>query len=209
MEGELFFQLKGNAPWPSYGDSLFEGDNLGQTNAMLGYGLDTLDLYAEGYKRGADQLVENALAGRGTLDFVVYPVVYLYRHYLELKLKVIIRDGLVLLDQPPSFPKHHNLLILWLQTRRLMQKIFDEEDRVATDAVEKCIRELDKVDPDAQKFRYPVDRNGVPTGPAVKTIGFVNLRKVMERIDAYLDAAVAAIDYDLEMRCEFRMEFGP
>jgi len=54
------------------------------------YGLHTIV-----YKRAADLLVQHIIETKITLDIntLVFPILYLYRHYIEIKLKDIIRTG--------------------------------------------------------------------------------------------------------------------
>ena len=48
-------------------------------------------------------------ARRGNLLVRIYPIYNLYRQYLELRLKQIIREGGALLDEDPGFPRHHRI----------------------------------------------------------------------------------------------------
>ena len=41
---------------------------------------------SHGYRLAGGLLVEHVAKDRGDADFVVYPIVYLYRHHLELAL---------------------------------------------------------------------------------------------------------------------------
>ena len=45
---------------------------------------------AEGYKRAADLLIERAKESTQLRNMLVYPIVFCYRHYLELTLKAML-----------------------------------------------------------------------------------------------------------------------
>ena len=79
----------GTSPPPRKSDVLFGSGTDWQANACVN-GIDDLAAYQNGYRRAALHLAEYVCdAGRGQ-DFLVYPIVYLYRHHIELTLKSII-----------------------------------------------------------------------------------------------------------------------
>ena len=59
-----------------------------QSNACLNYmGSDDRYAYSEGYLRAARYLIEWILATASDQDILVYPIIFLYRHHIELVLK--------------------------------------------------------------------------------------------------------------------------
>jgi hypothetical protein len=48
--------------------------------------------YREGYRRGAGQLAKYVCDEGRDQDFLVFPIVYLYRHHVELALKGILQQ---------------------------------------------------------------------------------------------------------------------
>ena len=78
-------------------------------NACVNWFHDPLELYATAYKEAAEKLVKDVITSRRQRDTLVYPIVFLYRHYIELRLKEIIRAGRKFLDEPGDFPKHHRV----------------------------------------------------------------------------------------------------
>ncbi len=78
------------SPWPQKGDKLFvEGDDWYYV-ACLNDKRDNLGLYIVGYKEAGDILVKNIIESRSHHDSLVFPIVFMYRHYLELRLKQLI-----------------------------------------------------------------------------------------------------------------------
>src|SRR5687768_7210692 len=70
--------------------------------------------YADGYKTAADKLVD-MLEGNAPEDVLILPIIFMYRHYLELKLKYLIGalDVLSETQMPPAQFMTHNLPTLW------------------------------------------------------------------------------------------------
>ena len=102
---------------PRKGERLFRGDLRDwKNNACLRQGDD----YAcrEGYLRGAQILVEAVGEKERDQDFLVYPIVFLYRHYIELLLKEVIKNAPYLIDRELTIAERnhldsHRLDLLW------------------------------------------------------------------------------------------------
>jgi len=204
--------IEGSIPEPGIGDQLFKSGEDWWHNACLGYlGDEGWFLYADGYKRAADLLVEYVKDARVEQDLLVYPTVFLYRQYIELRLKELIRDGNRLLDSPEALPQHHRLDQLWEQCRRILEQVWPEEPAEDLDAVEECIHQFSQVDPTSTAFRYPTDRNGKRSLPGLRHINLRNLSEVMARIGTLLDGASTgisvALDYKHDMEAEYRDSF--
>ena len=68
---------------------LFEFEQIGGRPCITG--LYALVDYAVAYWRAAREMIDNKLFdGRGRPDFSTFPIVYLYRHAMELLLKAIL-----------------------------------------------------------------------------------------------------------------------
>jgi len=193
-------------PWPQKGDQLFKADVDWWHNACLNRFHDNWSLYADGYKRAGDLLVEYIKDARSDQDFLVYPIVFLYRQYLELRLKELIRDGNQLLDVPQEFPKHHKIDKLWGQCRRILEQVWPEGPTEDLDAVEECIRQFSEKDPSSIAFRYPTDKDGNPSLPDLRYINLRNLSEVMARIGSLLDGSsdgISAYLQNMEVYCDY------
>lgn len=91
---------------PNY-PPLFQSDNDWKNNACLNFTSDPTHGYIEGYKRAADLLVAHVMEKGKDQDYLVYPITFLYRQHLELRIKEIIADGRNLLDEGSGHPTHH------------------------------------------------------------------------------------------------------
>ena len=164
--------------------------------------------YAIAYKEVADHLV-NGLQDRLVDEpHLACPIMYLYRHYLELSLKEIINHLLEWHDVEDDFSrlklKHqprmhelpgHPLMDSWDWIRSLIEQMEDcklpgcsiDGLDINYDAIEKRIQEFDKIDRSSFNYRYPVDNKGRP-----------NRIRIPDRHElAQVKAVVEAIGYHL------------
>ncbi len=142
-----------------------------------------------GFKRAADILADHILEFCSGGDLVIYPIVYLYRHYLELKLKDIITRGNYLVDEPIKLKSGHSLNDLWNDCRTILQQIGIPTDTPEVKPFEACIKQLDRVDYQSSAFRYPITRSGKPTLPTLNSVDPHNLKIVIGRMSFLLQIA--------------------
>lgn len=124
--------------------------------------------YAVGYKKAADATYEafkKAVINSDieTTDTICYPLVFLYRHIVELLLKFsyIRIKSIRIPEEIRSFlNKNHDLQKLWdsvkIDFERLSKRLGDDID---SDAVEHYINEFIKYDKKSMAYRYPIEKN--------------------------------------------------
>ena len=150
-------------------------------------------------------LVEQAEAQAWRRRKLVYPIVFCYRHYLELTLKTILQlYGL--LGSITSTWSHHRLEDLWRDFQTLLRAVGAEtpEDQ-STEAVERCVAEFAKIDPASDTFRYPTNRRGQPFDTELEMLDLLSLREVMQgtenyflAVDGFLDSVAEAPSADAD-----------
>jgi hypothetical protein len=163
------------------------------TLLCLNYTFNSWDLYTSGYLEAAKSLVNATSNKRGSLDTLVYPTVFLYRHYLELRLKSIIAEGEELLGGQGKRPSHHNLDLLWKTTRKIIEEVFSKEPKEPVEAVEECIGQFCNQDLQSFAFRYPVDKSGNRNLKEVNLLNVRQFREVMHRVSSFLESASCGI----------------
>lgn len=186
--------------------------------------VDSGVLYAGGYKRAGDLIVEHAIT-HGEQHILVYPAVSLYRQYIELQLKEIMRNGYCFLgipEHPPTgFPTNqesHRIDKLWRECRDILKKMDQEEykklgktkrDKIENDlaALEQGIDEFSKWDPDSTAFRYPIDKKGNPSISHLSSITFRSLKELIERISFLLDGISVGVSEYLKAKHEMNSNF--
>lgn len=88
--------------------------------------------YPTGYKMAADRLIQLAMNEPHNADVLVFPIVFLYRQYLELRLKQLIHDGSRFIGAPADFPNTHRIDLLWESCKPVLNRIkLDNDDEVA------------------------------------------------------------------------------
>jgi|SRR5215510_2689719 len=194
-------------PWPRKGGTLFDSADDWYHNACVNWLPDGWDAYAIGYKRAGDILVGHVVDTHRDMDTIVFPIVFNYRQYIELRLKGLIRDGRRLLDEQEPFPPTHNLQKLWSTCRDLIFKIEPNNSDADIEAVDEAIEQFCFVDFGSDGFRYPVDRNGNPSLPdALRHINLRQLRDAMDRLAAFLDAASTMFSVYLDHKYEMEQD---
>jgi hypothetical protein len=161
--------------------------------------------YRDGFRRAASQLATQVCETASGQDVLVYPIVYLYRHHIELSLKRLIGTASELLGRELSIKDYkvlggHKLADLWSLARPLLNPIceaannppFSEGD---LEGIASYIRQLHEHDPYGESFRYWT-RKPNPTAPFplvsslhpdLKIINIRNFASAMERLADYLD----------------------
>ena len=112
---------------PTILEPIFTSDHDWHCNACINWSHDALELYTMGYKEAADNLVEQIVEGGILQDALVYPICFLYRQYIELRLKELIKSGRRLLEENGMFPQHHKIEHLWELAVTIMNKVFIDE----------------------------------------------------------------------------------
>jgi hypothetical protein len=148
-----------------------------------------LGLYADGYRQAAEHLGRAAARRHSPfmIDAVVCPLVFLWRHYIEIRLKEIIISASVLLGEPPStVEKSHNLDFLWKKARSLLRRALSPNEKQLAQA-DHAIAEFHKHDPTSQAFRYSEDMEGKPSAPTQTQINIPNFNRQMRQLARFLE----------------------
>lgn len=177
-------------------------------NAVLHVTPDKWDTYAEGYKKAGDIAVQYVIDNKWYQDFLIFPIVFLYRHYLELRLKELLVVSSMLLDQEVSVPTHHDLVLLWKQVRPNLERVWrDEQSRHNHDRIGERLEELSNADLRSFGFRYPVDTKGEPTLVGLVHINLKHLRDVIQGISTILDGSSIGMGEYLNAKQEIMAEY--
>ncbi len=188
-------------------DELFSSDVDWWHNACLNPFRSDWYVYIEGYKRAAKVLVEQVKKNRSDLDVLVYPIVFLYRQYMELLLKSIISDGRKLLDQTGDFPKHHMLDKLWVEARRILEEVSKVDPMVNLDKIQEYINQFCGKDPFGSAFRYPTDVKGKKSLPGLMHINIRKFSEIVEKAAFLIEGVSMGIDEHLAFKMEMESEY--
>lgn len=215
-------------PPPRKGDILFRGDLPDwSNNACLNVRRDGDPIaYTEGYRRGARLLVEHVMEHHRNQDYLVYPIIFLYRHHIELALKNLILHTPYLIDRPltESEKQHlgrHRLDLLWQDLKPMLSAIgkaagWGELDAADIEGIDDYIRQLTELDSDSFSFRYTRSKKGTPSLPAeLKHINLRHFAEMLERLADFLDGLNTGLSVlkdgkaeKAEMEAEWRNEMA-
>jgi hypothetical protein len=196
-------------PWPQKGDDPFELADDWWHNACLNWMHgEAWTGYAEGYKRIADLSVAYVEATHSDQDFLVYPILFNYRQYIELTLKDLVGTARRLLDEPGGVPRGHDLLALWNEAEPLLLRI-DDRERETLGNVRACLKRFAKFDPTSESFRYPITKKGKPSLPdKLRHINLRQVRDVVERLSGFFDGASMQASVYLDHKNEMERELA-
>ena len=127
-------------------------------------------------------------------NYLIYPIVYLYRHHIELALKNLIILSLDLLNMEiETHITGHKIDKLWKKLKPLLNPVCESANNSPfpiedLDGIDSYISQIADYDPDGQRFRYSVDIKG---GNSIKqNTKLINIRvfaDALEKLSNYLD----------------------
>lgn len=159
--------------------SIFIGRHRAQCNACVGEnGCADFETYAIGYFDAAKLILRQVLDPQKchVQDQLVYPILFNFRHGIELGLKFVSKH-LEEVGIKPSKPNYgtHELDTLWAML--LEQSGHDRRLQDITERLSSAIDQIHEADPLAQEFRYSVRKDGVPS---LKDRSIVDLATVLQ-----------------------------
>lgn len=152
-----------------------------------------IEFYIQGYKKAADILVNHVLSTGTDQDTLVYPIVFLYRHYLELLLKNIIENGAKLLDTEEEPKKNHHLDDLWNIAKSIINKIWEGDECDREIEIDHYIADFIEIDKSSQAFRYQKDKQGNKFLEATEIINIRHFYDCINKISSHLEGVSDAI----------------
>jgi hypothetical protein len=152
--------------------------------ALLGgmaEGSVTAAVLASSFKRAGDVLLKVALES-GSADDFAYPVLFNYRHSIELYLKAVVQPGNL----------NHGLRALVSQFKDFVRKTFNEE---VPASLIRALLEFDDFDPRSTAFRYPevgIRSRSNKEGAEV-WVDFRALESTMDRVERAFRCVLGAL----------------
>ncbi len=124
--------------------------------------------YRQGYLKAVILLVDHLEKEALATDFwskasVIYPIMYLYRHHIEISIKDIVALARSFTWVGAANPKRlgHSLVDLWKEFLGYVEMLQGKEAACQIDALHGAvIGKLHAIDPSGDRFRYPVNLSG-------------------------------------------------
>jgi hypothetical protein len=165
-----------------------------------------LAAFADGYREAARLLAGRMAESAGYADYEGYPIVFLYRHALELYLKALVYRGAELLglegvsvDTSRLF-RDHRLKPLLAPAKKILSSrrvSFEGSGLADFSDLQRLVSEVEELDPDSFTFRYPIRKDltgAVPHHTCVDVLGLARALEpaldLLEGICIWLEEAV-------------------
>ncbi len=186
-----------------------------QYTACLNYGLNSYP-FVRGYKEAADIIVQNLSETNGrSIDGLIYPICYLYRHHIEIFLKDIIQicDRLYDIEEAEEFlaKRSHSLSGLWKKLKEYLKISGEYEEEIPEELTQfdEVIEELSIFDPSGTAFRYHKATNGrvllqnPKTKEPVRHCNVLALYNEIQKLSEILEC----IDMDLSVKLDYKLDY--
>ena len=191
--------------YPENGDKFFIEKGHQDEIAWLHKTFQEFGSYADSYQTGALNLIDSALLNKDFRDYHIYPVVFLIRHYLELRLKELIQGLNYCKEENKNFPTHHDIQTLWSEFKNAYSAIGEDSNDARFQVIDKLVKEMVSVDPISMAFRYPVDTVGRKT-QKLEYVNLSNLRETFIRVCFVFDGVAMQIGHYVDITEEMMQE---
>ncbi|WP_305846017.1 hypothetical protein [Photobacterium kishitanii] len=179
----------------------FSDKNDPSYNACTDIHSNRMSLYISGYERATELLLANVLDNRNNLDSLVYPIMYNYRHYLELSFKELIwlckqltqaqKEFTAVTGNDLKFVKYrndeHSLGKCWNKVLVGLREVEPELPSKLISQISKVVEEFNNLDKSGQSFRYPENRNWQDTLSDKRYINLVSVAKSFNQTRPQID----------------------
>lgn len=171
--------------WPRLGDRPFTHSVHWQDNAWIEPHVQSrLVIMTTGYKKAADLMVERAKTYRPDRDYLIYPIIFNYRQFIELSLKHLIATYGHTVGVTAIW-NCHDLSALWKSFMGVLEGYGHDNADETDPIVAEIVAEFAKVDPGSFSYRYPVDTKGKPIPITHEQLDLAALADVMEALEGY------------------------
>jgi hypothetical protein len=167
---------------------LFKKTTNWQYNSRIHKTKDKWLYYVEGYKVASELIEKEMLEKLTDRDLLIYPLLFLHRHYLEIKMKEIIVEGSSILGNKDMFPRgKHKLLELWDELNEVLVEVHKGSYEKPDVSIENKIKEFHQLDLKSDGFRYPVDTKGQLNLKSHAAINYRNFMDEFEEVKRFLE----------------------
>ena len=186
---DIFFNCEYR--WPKDGDRLLRQPTRSEDGVRFVDFVHSREVFIwDGYMKAGAVLVQRAIEESYDRDALVFPILFNYRHGLEVAIKwVLDRYGRhAAMDE---YEKNHRLDKLWQACRQVISEFGGDGPDNTADIVEGIVMEFHKLDPNSFAFRYSKDKKGVQVPLPNFLIDLENIRDVMEGVNHFFEGVDA------------------
>lgn len=181
----------------------------------IGFGRDPKDqfgIFAKGYANAAATLAKDLLLREyRPRDYEAYPIVFLYRHALELSLKnILLTPGLLIAFKgikhlESQLYTTHDLVKLSGLVAAMLRGLFPDDNQLEqiSQNMLGIAAKFAKIDPGSFAYRYPTDKNGNHSTPLNQTVSLQAFHATMSQLLGDLEV----IDFGINVETDIAQEF--
>ena len=174
-------------PWPERGDRLLQKCKDWRHGAeFTGNGTFRHVQIWDGNMIAGHKLIDACEKDGHDIDRLIYPILFNYRHALELGMKWVINTYGRFSTIQFSDLGHHDLWKLWCLCKDVIADIGIDEESILS--VEQIIKDFHDIDKSGETFRYANSKDGKIMVLPDYRIDLPNIRNVMEGLDNFFDA---------------------
>lgn len=183
--------------------SIFDEIGGSERVASIESDWNSLSGYRLAYQVAADNLVDSLGDDFMEPDALIYPIMFLYRHCLELRVKEMYLGMKILHRQEADIKmRRHDIRKFWKELRALLELSW--KDQTILDSVEQRIMEFDDLDKTSFAFRYPDILDGeaivIRSSQNPTLLDLHAVRGIFSDLDAVLEEINLLIDNELTAR---------
>ena len=166
--------------------------------------------YGSGFLEAARTLARSFARRHGRRQIDILPVLFLYRHSIELLAKAVILSGNRLMQMAGAGQDERDLFASFGRSRHRLLPLLESIRQVfeyahwewhwpkpvieSFDDAQRVLEELETLDPDSFNFRYPTDIRGGRAVSPDHLIGLQTSLAVLDDLAEALDTAIFGFD---------------
>jgi len=166
--------------------------------------------FAKGYHKAASVIANDLLQRESFSDYEAYPVVFLYRHSLELYLKSIVYKSALLCsfkgfsEIDSKLYNNHDLRFLVKKSDKILKQLFPSETDLEDILIQlhEIANEFTQIDSNSFSYRYPIDSKG---NYSTKRHQVIDLKSFSASMDQILDK-MSTIDFGIDIETDIKRE---
>ena len=125
--------------------------------------------------------------------WLVYPILFNYRHGIELAMKWLIGRYASYSSVQVGKTTHHDLWRLWMTCKPIIIEVGSNDDAIPI--VEQVVKDFHDLDRSSFAFRYAKDKKDALIPLPDGMLDLENLRDVMEAVEHFFEGADAQMDH--------------
>jgi len=187
-------------------NSLFRNGPIPSLNACVGRngGPYDLEAYSRGYFRGAAAVARSVMEPTAIIDLLIYPLVFNYRHAVELGLKHLASVLPPLFDEPANTKLTHRLLDNWECVSGYLRRHQRFNPDHTLPEITRILTDFAEIDPNGEAFRFPHGRSRVPF---LQDMSIINVPVFVKALSSVADAFDFWFHVADDLR-ECKLEYG-